>query len=83
MLAESAMGWTWRAALAWRGTGASCVALAWRGALAWSNSMPGLSLARCPVLALWVRWAVGCASRRVRRWMGVSIRIGNEHLDRL
>jgi len=66
MLAESAMGWAWRAVLAWRGMGASCGALAWRGALAWSNSMPGLSLARRPVLALWVRWAVGCASRRVR-----------------
>ena len=82
MLAESAMGWAWRAVLAWRGMGASCGALAWRGALAWSNSMPGVSLARRPVLALWVRWAVGCASRRVRRWMGVSIWIGNEHLDR-
>ena len=82
MLAESAMGWAWRAALAWRGMGASCVALAWR-ALAWLNLMPGLSLARRPVLALWVGWAVGCASRRVRRWMGVSIWIGNEHLDRL
>ena len=33
MLAESAMGWAWRAALAWRGTGASCVALAWRAVL--------------------------------------------------
>lgn len=29
MLAESAMGWAWRAVLAW------CAVLAWRAALAW------------------------------------------------
>ena len=33
MLAESAMGWAWRAVLAWRGMGASCGALAWRAVL--------------------------------------------------
>ena len=62
--------------LAWRGAGASCVALAWL------HSPPELSLTRRPVLVLWVWWAMGCTSRRVRRWMGVSIRIAYEHLDR-